>query len=157
MKHHNTVHGESKNNRTRLYTIWVSMKSRCNNVNSKDYKNYGARGISVCDDWSDSYVKFKSWSIYNGYNDLLCLDRVDNGGNYDPSNCRWVTNKDNSRNTRQNVNVTYNGKTQCVSAWAEEVGLEIKTLQYRIRKGWDIGRALTTPSLIDRKGGGSND
>ena len=152
-----TVHGESKKNRTRLYTIWGTMKSRCYNPNSKDYKNYGARGI-VCDEtWKKDYREFKTWAIQSGYNDELTLERIDVNQNYSPENCKWVSPKEQGRNRRTNKMLTYLGKTQCISAWCEELGLQRTTVEYRIRAGWDVERALTTPSLIPRKRGGSDE
>lgn len=90
------THGESK---TRLYVIWGGMVRRCKNCNCKEYKNYGERGIEICNEWMD-FLSFKEWSIKNGYMDLLEIDRIDNDGNYEPSNCRWVTKRINSINTR---------------------------------------------------------
>lgn len=95
-----TIHGESK---TRLYGIWGNMKKRCLNPNNNpDYKNYGGRGISVCPEWLE-YTNFRNWALNNGYKDNLQIDRTNNNGNYDPSNCMFVTceiNNQNKRNTR---------------------------------------------------------
>lgn len=91
----NITHGKSK---SRLYRIWNGMKSRCNNPNYEHYKDYGARGISVCKEWSDSFETFENWALNNGYQENLTIDRRDNDGNYEPGNCRWVTRADNNRN-----------------------------------------------------------
>ena len=87
----NSTHRKTK---TRLFTTWQNMFTRCNNKNHKQYKNYGARGIQVCDEWKD-FVIFYEWAIQNGYNDNLTIDRIDNDGNYCPENCQWITLSEN--------------------------------------------------------------
>lgn len=86
----------------RMYEIWKTMRARCRYVKHVSYKNYGERGIKVCKEWDESFVAFYQWAIINGYKDDLEIDRKNNDGNYEPENCRWVTSKDNSRNTRRN-------------------------------------------------------
>lgn len=98
----NHVHGMCKP-RTRLYTIWDNMKQRCGNSNRKEFKNYGGRGITVCDEWKNSFQAFYEWSIANGYADDLTIDREDVNGNYEPSNCRWVTLQEQQKNRRNNT------------------------------------------------------
>ncbi len=90
-------HGESK---TRLYIAWINMKQRCNNPHAKNYKHWGGKGISVCSDWLD-FIPFRDWALANGYKDHLTIDRKNNNGNYNPKNCRWVTAKTQSRNTKK--------------------------------------------------------
>jgi len=137
------THGASK---TRLYSIWSGMKDRCNNPNSFAFLNYGDRGISVCDDWSNNFNCFKEWSINNGYAENLTLDRKDNNGNYCPNNCRWATRKEQSRNTRRNVLVEINGFTQCLNDWIKTNGINRSTFndRYYIRN-WPLKKALTYP------------
>lgn len=118
---------------TRLYHIRNGMINRCENLNSKDYKNYGARGISVCPEWRNSFESFYRWALENGYADNLTIDRIDNNGNYEPSNCRWVDIKTQSRNTRNNHLYTYKGETKTVSEWSEITGIRHDTLLYRIK------------------------
>ncbi|WP_238917369.1 hypothetical protein [Clostridium sp. YIM B02555] len=101
----------------RIYNIWSNMKQRCTNLRNSQYKNYGGRGISVCDEWINSYSSFKEWALSNGYKDNLTIDREDNNGNYEPNNCRWVTRKVQQRNTRANVNITIDGTTKCIKEW----------------------------------------
>ena len=95
--YHNKKHGESS---TKLYYIWHNIKNRCLNPNTPYYKYYGGRGITICPEWTDDYTKFRDWSLSNGYQEGLEIDREDTDGNYEPSNCRWVTHKENMRNTR---------------------------------------------------------
>ena len=131
----------------RLYNIWRSMRQRCDNPNQQSYKNYGGRGIKVCAEWND-YAKFKEWAMSAGYDPnaetgKCTIDRIDNDGNYEPSNCRWVTTQAQNFNRRANVNLTFNGKTQTVSEWARELNVPVDRLRGRIRRGWKEEDVLT--------------
>ena len=99
MQNHNYKHGESN---TRLYHVWDNMKQRCFNPNFKQYKDYGGRGITICPEWTNDYTVFRDWSLSNGYVDNLEIDRIKTNGNYEPSNCRFITSKENQRNKRNN-------------------------------------------------------
>lgn len=138
----NKRHGMAK---TRLNNIYHSMKNRCNNPNNYKYKNYGARGIKVCDEWSQDFANFYNWAISSGYREGLSIDRIDNNGNYEPSNCRWVTQYEQNRNQRSNHMVTYNGETLCLTDMGIKYGINPKILSNRLRYGWSIERALTEP------------
>lgn len=91
---------------TRLYKCWIGLKARCNNPNDKDYKNYGGRGILVCEEWLNDFVSFMNWSMLSGYTDDLTIDRIDNNKGYSPDNCRFVTVTVNNRN-RRNVKLDW--------------------------------------------------
>lgn len=96
-----TKHGQAKRHKpARLFKVWVSMKQRCFNPNSQVYAYYGGRGISVCSEWVQSFEAFENWSFLHGYKEGLEIDRINNNGNYDPNNCRWVTHKQNCQNRR---------------------------------------------------------
>lgn len=141
-----TTHHETG---TRLYEIWHGLKQRCNNPNSKDAHNYGARGIKVCDEWNNSFECFRDWAKSNGYQDNLTLDRIDVNGPYSPDNCRWSTIKEQSRNTRSNHMLEFNGQKKTIAEWSEITGIEYFTLANRIYMGWPVQRALTQP--VDHK------
>ena len=142
-----TKHGEKY---TRLYNIWCSMKQRCYDENCNNYTRYGGKGISVCDEWNNSYECFRDWSMRNGYKDNLSIDRVNNNGNYEPDNCRWATRKTQSNNKSSNHVITYNGITKTVKQWSEDININYGTLLSRFLRGWSIERALKQPV---RKGG----
>ena len=130
---------------TRLGSIYHNMKTRCNNPNYDKYMYYGGRGISVCDEWSNSYNAFESWALANGYTDTLTLDRIDPNGNYCPENCRWISRKDQANNRTSNHCLTHNGRTMTIQQWAEETGIPRGCIDQRIAAGWDVNRTLTEP------------
>ena len=121
------------------------MKRRCNCSSYDGYKHYGGRGIAVCEEWKNNFQAFYEWSMANGYTDELTIDRIDVNGNYEPSNCRWVTRKVQSNNTRVNHFVTLNGCTKTLAEWAEEYGIKQDTMYHRLNRGWSIEQAITTP------------
>lgn len=141
-KDRSTTHGQSN---TKLYFVWKQMINRCENHKDKSFEIYGGRGISVCDEWHD-FSLFYQWAIENGYGSGLTIERIDVNGNYTPENCCWITRKDQNRNRRSNVFITYNGETKIFSEWADEYGINRATLRHRIFDyGWSIHRALNTP------------
>ena len=134
-------HGDS---RSRLYQIWRSMRGRCNRKTHKHYYLYGGNGIRVCDEWNNDYVPFMEWAHANGYSDELTLDRIDPNGNYEPSNCRWITMHDQARNKSTNVIVSYHGKTGCLTDMCRELNVNKVTVRSRMR-----AHGLTFEEAID--------
>lgn len=138
-----TTHGMRK---SPLYNVWKNMLARCFDPKNKSFKDYGARGISVCDRWQ-SVENFVS-DMGPTYAPGMELDRRENSDGYHPDNCRWVTHQGNADNRRTGVYLTYNGKTQSLRRWSEETGINYGTLHERIAVWkWDAERALTTPAL----------
>ena len=134
----------------RLYGVWCGMKGRCYYQGNKNYKNYGGRGITVCDEWKNSYENFKEWAMSNGYQPDAprggcTIERIDVNGNYCPENCMWKTIKEQENNKTDNHFVEYQGETHTVSEWARILGIAYNTLLNRINHGWSIERALTEP------------
>lgn len=134
-------HGDTN---TRLWRIWSGMRRRCSEIQNKDYPNYGGRGISVCAAWEE-YAVFRDWAYANGYNENLSIDRIDVNGDYTPCNCRWVDCKAQNNNRRNNHNITYYGETHTVAQWSEITNIPPKTIGCRLRAGWSVETALTTP------------
>jgi hypothetical protein len=130
-----TTHGMTN---TRPYYIWSSMRERCFNPNSQAYSNYGGRGITVCQEWKDDFMSFYNWAINNGYTDELSIDRIDVNGNYCPENCRWITMYEQQNNKRTSVMITYNGKTQNLKMWCDELNLNYDAIRCRYQKHKDI-------------------
>lgn len=137
----NTSHGKS---RTRLYHIHNSMKDRCNNPNDQHYKNYGGRGIKVCDYWNgkDGFLNFYVWSMQNGYKENLTIDRIDVNGNYEPSNCRWATTEQQANNKRTNKRYEVNGESLLIKEVAEKYNISVHTLRARIKRGLTMQEAV---------------
>lgn len=131
IKKANTTHGQTK---TRLYTIWHSMKSRCN-YDFKGSERYYGRGIKVCEDWENSFESFRDWAMDNGYVDDLTIDRIDSDGNYEPSNCRWVgkLTQDNNRNSNKKIEI--NGELHTIAEWARISGVKYETIRSRLSRG----------------------
>jgi hypothetical protein len=136
-----TTHGMTH---TRLHSIWSGIKKRCNNKNCKAFKNYGGRGIKICDEWSNDFLVFYAWSCISGYADNLSIDRIDNDGDYCPENCKWVTTEEQNRNTRQCIYVTIEGVIKTISEWARIAGVCIKTFKRRLALGL-TGKDLIAP------------
>jgi len=132
-------HGMSK---TSIYSSWQSMRDRCLNKNNKQYKDYGGRGIKICDRWE----RFQVFCEDMGIKPLgTTIERLDNNGGYNKDNCAWATPKEQSRNTRANVTIKYKGERKCISEWAELYNIKRCTLGGRLRLGWGIHRALNEP------------
>ena len=137
-----TVHGQFG---TRIYGIWANMKNRCNLPTEPNYKNYGGRGISVCEEWNQNFAAFYDWAIQNGYTDELTIDRIDVNGNYEPSNCRWVNMRVQQNNRRNNTHLEFNGDVHTIAEWSRIVNINVETIISRLSRGWTIERALTQP------------
>jgi hypothetical protein len=135
---------------TRLHGVWIMMKQRCNNPNTSEYHRYGGRGIKVCDEWL-SFANFRDWAMANGYDPdaprgECTLDRIDNDGNYEPSNCRWVNLKEQMANRpKRGIFYEYNGESHTLYDWSKIIGTSHGLLRNRIRLGWDIEATLSTP------------
>jgi len=136
--------GAPKGKPTPEYRAWVKMKERCTLPESKDYPRWGGRGITVCPQWIDSFPTFLA-DMGPRPGPGYTLEREDNDGPYSPQNCAWVTRKTQARNTRNNVFLTWNNETHCISAWAEILQVPQQRLADRYRAGWSHERILTTP------------
>ena len=135
----------------KLYQVWNGMKYRCYDKKSKSYKDYGERGIAVCKEWKDDFPGFLKWSLENGYEEGLTIDRIDNDKGYCPDNCRWVNRTVQNRNRRCNHYIEIDGETKTLVEWSLISGLKRQTIQSRIRYGWS-GKDLLLPT----KGVGAN-
>ena len=145
-------HGET---RSRLYSVWNMMKQRCNDPNHRYYKNYGGRGVSVCDEWAKSYEAFRDWAMANGYDPdakhgECTLDRIDNDGDYCPENCRFIGWSEQQRNTRRSRTITFNGETKTLVEWGEKTEINPGTIAFRLKSGWSVEDALTIKPKIGR-------
>jgi hypothetical protein len=125
-----------KKHHHRLYRIWTDMRRRCLKENRPEYKNYGAQGIKVCQDWDNDFVSFHNWAMSNGYSDNLTIDRINPFGDYEPTNCRWITNQEQQRNRKHHVTVFINGESK--KLWELEAlsGIPVKVIRQRIISGW---------------------
>ncbi len=127
---------------TRLYRIWASMRNRCTNSTNPAYKDYGGRGITVCNEWNE-FTVFMDWALNNGYSDDLTIDRIDVNGNYEPDNCRWATFSVQANNKRTSRYIEYRGEKHTVSEWARITGFNKTVIAERLNRGWTEEEALT--------------
>lgn len=129
------VHNKTK---TKLYKVWINMKSRCKNTNVPNYSSYGGRGIMICDEWLNDFNNFYNWAMNNGYKEGLSIDRVDVDGDYKPSNCRWADISTQNNNKRKTLWVNYKGKEISLKEYSFLVNIPYSTLKYRYHNGKDL-------------------
>ncbi len=122
----------------RIYKIWQGIKKRCYNSNNKSYPNYGGRGIKMCDEWKDDFVKFYEWVKITNYNDSLSIERIDVDGDYEPNNCTFATNKQQCNNRRSNIKIKIGNTTKTLTEWCELFQLEYRTILSRYKRNKDI-------------------
>lgn len=137
-----TANGMSK---TRIYQIYRHLKNRCYSQKDINYKNYGGRGIKVCQEWKDNFMNFYNWAINNGYQENLTIDRIDVNGNYEPNNCRWVNMRTQQNNRTNNRILEYKGQKKTITEWANYCGLSYRNLHYRLNNGYTIEQAIEKP------------
>lgn len=136
-----------KQSKTRLYRVWAGIKTRCYNKKSSNYQYYGAKGITMCETWKDSFEAFRDWAVSNGYDSNATaqectIDRKDNTKGYSPENCEWANHRTQCNNQSSNKTFTYDGKTLTMAEWAREVGIKYTTLRARIRRGIPFEKAI---------------
>lgn len=136
------THGQSD---SRLYSIWRSMKGRCNCPTNKAHVDYGGRGICVCPEWDKAFEAFAAWALASGYRDDLTIDRIDVNAGYSPENCRWATAKEQGRNKRYNRKLHYLGEEKTLGEWAEETGVPVNLISSRFERGWSAERIFNEP------------
>lgn len=141
----NIKHGKSN---TRIYSIWCDIKARCFNPNEPSYNRYGAKGITMCNEWKDDFMSFYDWSMKNGYKGNLTIDRIDNKMGYQPNNCRWVTFIDQQRNRTNNSTVDLNGKTITLSELSKITGIPYYSLFNRKKSAIKHKGTFTIDDLL---------
>lgn len=137
----------------KLYGVYRAMLQRCYNANNSQYDDYGGRGITVCDEWKDSYISFRDWAFTNGYREEVLpnglnkwtIDRINVNGNYEPNNCRWITCQEQQFNKRDNVYITYNGETKTAKEFSIQYNISPDVLWQRLKHGWEVNEAIETP------------
>lgn len=138
----NVKHGQCRRGQKNpLFNVWHTMRARCKYPNHISYHNYGARGITVCDEWQE-FESFYEWAMANGYKKGLEIDRIDCEGNYEPSNCRFTTRLENSRNKRNTTYLTAHGERRPLVEWAEFLNVNMRTIRSRLNRGWSEEEAL---------------
>ena len=132
---------------TRLYSVWRKIKERCTNPNTEHYDRYGGRGICICDDWKNSFGKFYEWAINNGYDENLTgkeqsIDRIDVNGNYEPTNCRWITQLEQARNRTNTVYIEFKGKSISLAEFASLNDIDYHYANRHLRYGFTAERII---------------
>ena len=144
-----------KKTRTKIYNLYHLIKARCYKPYTNNFKDYGGRGITMCDEWlgKNGFINFYNWATNNGYKEEILpngknkwtIDRIDVNGNYEPKNCRFVTNEEQAKNKRNTVYLTYNGETLTQNEWAKKLNIYAGAIQWRLKKGWSVEETLSTP------------
>lgn len=129
-------------NKERLYETWKNMKRRCYDPKNKRYKQYGGRGIKVCNEWLKDYMSFRNWAMENGYKDNLTIDRIDVNGNYEPSNCRWATLEEQQNNVTRNRILRYKGEEKTMSEWSKKYNIPYSKFNKRVQMGWSVEKII---------------
>lgn len=143
----NKTHGMSK---THLYRVWAGVKRRCYYKKDVAYKNYGGRGIKMCDEWRNSSEQFIKWAVASGYREGLTIERIDNDGDYCPNNCTWVPLNEQANNRRMCLQFEHDGRTLNLAQWCKELGLNYSRTHNRIYKlKWPFEKAISEP--VDEK------
>lgn len=140
----------------RLYRVFGKMKERCYDDRCEFYRNYGGRGIKICKEWVDDYYTFQKWAYENRYRQGLTIERIDNNGDYEPSNCAWVTMKVQSNNKRNNRRITHNGVTKTLAEWCDEYNVGYSRTRYRLEHGYSFEQAFTNKLYKNAKEGTKN-
>lgn len=143
--------------KTRIYKTYTDMIHRCHNPNNPEFKNYGSRGIKVCDEWLDKengVMSFYNWAINNGYKENLSIDRIDVNGNYCPENCRWATNKEQQNNKRNNCFLEYNGKILTIAQWSEILNIKASYIYKKNRQNWNLDKIIERYKILKEKNNG---
>ncbi len=133
--------------RERIYFAWYHMRQRCNNPRHKCYHRYGGRGITVCPEWNTNFLSFYRWALQNGYADHLTLDRINNDAGYEPQNCRWATPLQQNLNSSNCRHIAKEDMELYITLRWQQQGLNSDTICQRLRRGWSVRMALTTPVM----------
>jgi len=132
---------------SRIYRTWANMKTRCYNAKSENYPEYGGRGIRVCEEWLE-FEPFNAWAVNNGYAENLSIDRMNVNGNYEPSNCQWITMEEQQGNKTSSHLETFRGETHTIAEWARTLGMNPSTISARLRRGWGIDKIASSAHRI---------
>lgn len=135
----------------RIYGIYKAMIARCEKEYSSIYQYYGERGISVCQEWKNSFQAFYEWSINNGYKENLTIDRIETNGNYCPENCRWITMKEQNYNRRNSHKFEIDGVVYGMRELSSKIGISEQLIQSRLDHGWTLDEIINTPKGHRRK------
>lgn len=129
--------------RNRIRNIWHQMRRRCYDPSADSYKYYGGKGVRICEQWNDDFNAFYDWSLSHGYESRLTIDRIDSSGNYEPSNCKWSTMKEQDNNRSNNIIIEYLGESHTIPEWSEILGIAQHVIRTRLDRGWSIEETMT--------------
>lgn len=135
---------------TRVYNIWTGICQRCYNPHTKEYKNYGGRGIEMCFEWHKDFLTFYNWAMSNGYQDNLTIERIDNNGNYCPENCKWITLSEQANNRRNTIYIEHAGQIKTIKEWAELYGVDRKISYQRYWRAHNKSKEISFEEMFSK-------